>query len=83
MLPISIKQQSPRGVDEEETANQKFFTDRWWDLFGTRVKRILYSLTSQSASWSLFFCNCMEYCKTMETGEVPNGTWMRFLEAQQ
>lgn len=83
MLPISIKQQSPRGVDEEETTKWKFFTDLWWGLLGARVKMILHPLTSQSAAWSLFFCNCMECCKAVETGKGPNGTWMSFLEAQK
>jgi len=80
MLPISIKQQSPRGVDEEETTKQKFFTDLWWDPLGTGVKRILHPWTSQSAAWSLFFYNCKKYCKAVETGESPNGTWMSFSE---
>lgn len=81
MLPIFIKYQSLRGADEVETTKQKFFTDLWWDLLGTRVKRILHPLTSQSTAWSLSFCVSMEYCKAVETGKDPDGTWISVLEA--
>lgn len=68
---------------KKKQQNGSFFTDLWWDLLGTRVKRILHPSTSQSAAWSLFFCNCMECGEAVETGEGPSGKWMSFLEAQK